>query len=77
MISFSVQVIKIKSEIKRRSDLSNSSDSAQTRKVTIMVLVLIGSFFFCNILDCVWWMLKTNKEDFSGCRTFQTWAFHP
>ena len=51
------QVIKIKKEIKRHSDSSNSSDRSQIRSITTMALVLSAVFFSCNVLDCIWWML--------------------
>ena len=63
-------MIEIKKEISHHTDSMihshpSSSEKSQTRKVTIMVVILVGVFVSCNILDFIWWMLKTFKSDFN------------
>ena len=63
-------MIEIKKEISNHNDSvvnnhTKSSEKSQTRKVTIMVVVLVGVFLLCNITNFIWWMMKNFITNFN------------
>ena len=63
-------MIEIKREISGHTDSivnnhTQSSEKSQTRKVTIMVVVLVGVFVLCNITNFIWWMMKNFIQNFN------------
>ena len=39
------------------ASLTATSSQSEQKKITIMVIVVVGVFLVCNTLDCIWWIL--------------------
>ena len=52
------QVVETKRMI---ASLTATSSQSEHKKITIMVIVVVGVFLVCNTLDCIWWILHISK----------------
>ena len=39
------------------ASLTATSSQSEQKKITIMVIVVVGVFLVCNTLECIWWIL--------------------
>ena len=43
------------------ASLTTTSSQSEQKKITIMIIVVVGVFLVCNIFDCIWWILDSLK----------------
>jgi len=70
-----LNILLLKMVIETKSTINNLSstkpaDDSQERKLTIMIIVIVGVFFLCNIPDCIWWIIESASKSESESETF-------
>ena len=43
------------------ASLTTTSSQSEQKKITIMIIVVVGVFLVCNTFDCIWWILYSLK----------------
>ena len=45
------------------ASLTTTSSQSEQKKITIMIIVVVGVFLVCNTFDCIWWILYSLKVE--------------